>query len=66
MPKGDTLIFHHHVTTNSALRISDDLGDDLYMCMYNEEHGQLSQAIAYRSKDTEDLHMLADWLLSCL
>ncbi len=60
--KGDTLIFHHHVTTNSALRISDDLGDDLYMCMYNEEHGQLSQAIAYRSKDTEELHMLADWL----
>ncbi len=55
---GDTLIFHHHVTTNKSL----DIGDDNYICVYDNVNGRLSASIAYRSKDTSELHMLCDWL----
>jgi len=55
---GDTLIFHHHVTMNKAL----SLGDNNHVAMYDDENTNLSQCIAYRCKDTGDLHMLCDWL----
>ena len=55
---GDTLIFHHHVTTNPAL----NLGEDKYLVLYDPVNGRMSQAIAYRDKDSGELHMLSDWL----
>ena len=55
---GDTLIFHHHVTTNPAL----NLGDKRHLVLYDPENGRMSQAIAYREKDSGELHMLCDWL----
>ena len=55
---GDTLIFHHHVTINKSL----DIGDDNYICVYDDVNGAQSASIAYRSKDTGELHMLCDWL----
>jgi len=55
---GDTLIFHHHVTTNPAL----NLGDKRHLVLYDPENGRMSQAIAYREKESGDLHMLSDWL----
>ena len=55
---GDTLIFHHHVTMNKSL----DIGDDNYISVYDDVNGAQSASIAYRSKDTGELHMLCDWL----
>lgn len=55
---GDTLIFHHHVTQNKSLQIDDDT----FLCVLDQNNPRGSQAIAYRSKDTGELHMLSGWL----
>lgn len=55
--KGDTLFFHHHVTTNPQLTI----GDSEYVCTYEENIQHRGQAIAYRKKNG-DLRMLGGWM----
>ena len=58
---GDTLFFHHHVTTNESLHLE---GDD-YMVIYDLGlNGLNNQAIAYRSKETGELHALGEWVLT--
>lgn len=57
--EGDTLFFHHHVTTNTNLRIEDGV----YISMYAPEQGQsVDHSLAYRKKSDGSLHMLADWV----
>tara|TARA_R110000796_G_scaffold23944_2_gene68503 strand:+ start:2770 stop:3366 length:597 start_codon:yes stop_codon:yes gene_type:complete len=55
---GDTLIFHHHVTTNPM----QNIGENKHFVLYDPENGRNSQAIAYREKESGELHMLSDWL----
>ena len=58
---GDTLFFHHHVTTNESLHLE---GDE-YMVIYDLGlNGLNNQAIAYRSKETGELHALGEWVLT--
>ncbi len=53
--EGDTLFFHHHVTTTKDLSI----GDDTYIARYSTGRGD---AIAYRCKDTGEISMLGHWI----
>jgi len=55
---GDTLIFHHHVTSSKGL----DVGEDTYIVNHDEGVGTLSHAFAYRRKSDGELVMLCDWL----
>jgi co-chaperonin GroES (HSP10) len=55
--EGDTLFFHHHVTTNPSL----SLGDNKYIVVYDQEHSRASHAIAYRDSEGE-LSMLSGWV----
>jgi len=53
--KGDTLFFHHHVTTTDNLRIYDNL----YVASYG---GWKPHAIAYRRKSDGEIVMLGNWI----
>ena len=58
---GDTLFFHHHVVMSDALHI-DYNGEDRYIVGYDPVNTLACHAIAYRKKDSGELHMLADWV----
>tara|TARA_Y100001937_G_scaffold10764_1_gene13077 strand:- start:1043 stop:1633 length:591 start_codon:yes stop_codon:yes gene_type:complete len=58
---GDTLFFHHHVVMSDALKIQVD-DEDRFIVGYDPVNTLSCHAIAYRSKDTGKLHMLADWV----
>jgi len=58
---GDTLFFHHHVVMSDALRIQVD-DEDRFIVGYDPDNTLGCHAIAYRSKKTGELHMLADWV----
>ena len=55
--EGDTLFFHHHVSTSPNLKI----GGDVYMAVLDTDNPRGSHAIAYRDSNG-DTHMLADWV----
>ena len=56
---GDTLFFHHHVIMNVQM----SMGGGDYLCEYEPDSFHSPQhAIAYRSKDTGEIHMLNDWV----
>lgn len=52
---GDTLFFHHHVTTTDNLRIYDNM----YVASYG---GWKPHAIAYRRKKDGEIVMLGNWI----
>ncbi len=56
--EGDILFFHHHVIMNENL----SLGGGRYICMYGKGEHDIKQAIAFRSKASGKLTMLADWI----
>jgi co-chaperonin GroES (HSP10) len=58
---GDTLFFHHHVVMSDALKIQVD-DEDRFIVGYDPDNTLGCHAIAYRSKETGELHMLADWV----
>ena len=56
---GDTLFFHHHVIMNVHM----SMGGGDYLCEYEPDSYHSPQhAIAYRSKETGEIHMLNDWV----
>ena len=58
---GDTLFFHHHVVMSDALKI-DVNEEQRFIVGYDPDNTLACHAIAYRSKKTGELHMLADWV----
>ena len=56
---GDTLFFHHHVTSSASNVIDESEG--IYMAIYDNQNKRGSHAIAYRDSEG-DIHMLADWV----
>lgn len=57
---GDTLYFHHHVVLQPPQVI--DKENDIYYVMINLQEGILSQAYAYKSKETGEVAPLQDWV----
>ena len=59
---GDTLYFHHHVLIagNGARQRVDG---DIYFVRYNPNNSQATQAYAYKSKESGDVHLLSEWIL---
>jgi hypothetical protein len=53
--EGDTLFFHHHVTTTDTYLMDTDV----YMSTYGEFR---PNSIAYRRKEDGEIVMLGDWL----
>lgn len=53
--RGDTLFFHHHVTTTDNLKIYDNM----YVASYG---GWKPHAIAYRRKKDGEIVMLGNWI----
>jgi len=58
---GDTLFFHHHVVMSDALKVEVN-DEQRFIVGYDPENTLSCHAIAYRSKKTGELHMLADWV----
>jgi len=58
---GDTLYFHHLVVMNEGQVLTGD--DNHYLVRYDDEHTINNQAIAYKCKDTGEIHPLAGWVL---
>ena len=58
---GDTLYFHHLVVMNEGQVLTGD--DNHYLVRYDDEHTINNQAIAYKCKDTAEVHPLAGWVL---
>ena len=53
--EGDTLFFHHHVTTTDHFKVDEGL----YLSTYQEYR---PHSIAYRRKEDGEIVMLGDWL----
>jgi co-chaperonin GroES (HSP10) len=58
---GDTLFFHHHVVMSDALKVEVN-DEQRFIVGYDPVNTLSCHAIAYRSKKTGELHMLADWV----
>lgn len=58
---GDTLYFHHLVVMNDGQRLTGN--DKHFLVRYNESETISNQAIAYKSKDTGEMHLLSGWSL---
>lgn len=55
---GDTLFFHHHVTTSANL----NAGESMYAVFYDDKNGYNGHGIAYRRRSDGVLIMLSDWV----
>ena len=58
---GDTLYFHHLVVMNEGQRLTGN--DKHFLVRYNDEETISNQAIAYKSKETDQIHLLSGWSL---
>jgi len=56
---GDTLYFHHLVVLADGQPLPVD--DNHYVVCYHPEHAISSQAIAYKSEKTGEIHHLSNW-----
>jgi len=56
---GDTLYFHHLVVVNDGQPLTGD--DDNYLVRYDPLHAINNQAIAYKCKESGEVHPLAGW-----
>jgi co-chaperonin GroES (HSP10) len=57
--EGDTLYFHHLVVMADAQPLPVD--DNHYVVHYHPDHAISSQAFAYKSKKTGEVHPLSTW-----
>ena len=57
---GDTLYFHHHVVINGGQPLTGE--EDHYLIRWNEST-VANQAIAYKSKDTDEVIPLGGWAI---
>ena len=58
---GDTLYFHHHVVLDKGQIMPGE--EDKYLVFYNEQQAATNQAIAYKDKETGEIHQLFGWAL---
>jgi len=58
---GDTLYFHHLVVLNDGQPLTGE--DKSYIVKYSPDIAINNQAIAYKSKETGEIHSLAGWSL---
>ena len=59
--EGDTLYFHHLVVMNEGQVLTGE--DDHYLVRYDPDHTVNNQAIAYKCKDSGEIHPLGGWAL---
>lgn len=59
---GDTLYFHHHVLIAGDGKRQRVEGD-VYFVRFDPENSQATQAYAYKSKETGEVHLLSEWIL---
>jgi co-chaperonin GroES (HSP10) len=58
---GDTLYFHHHVLiAGNGTRQRVD--GDIYFVKFDPNNSHGTQAYAYKSKETGDIHLLSEWI----
>jgi co-chaperonin GroES (HSP10) len=58
---GDTLYFHHLVVVNDGQPLTGE--DNHYLVRFDPDNVVNNQAIAYKSKKTNEIHPLAGWAL---
>jgi len=58
---GDTLYFHHLVVVNDGQPLTGE--DNHYLVRFDPDNVVSNQAIAYKSKETNEIHPLAGWAL---
>jgi len=58
---GDTLYFHHLVVVNDGQPLTGE--DNHYLVRFDPDNVVNNQAIAYKSKETGEIHPLAGWSL---
>lgn len=58
---GDTIYFHHHVVISNNGK-GQLVEDDIYFVRYDPYNSRSTQAYAYKSQDTGEIHLLSEWI----